>query len=233
MSVGSGLHVNMSLVPVSGGANALHDPAAPEGLSTLARQAIGGLIEHHEAVAGLSAPLDQQLQAADAGPDRRLLGELGPRQPLQHVPGAGRAGSGDAHREPHAVRHGQPVPRRRGDAQRGPARRRRRHRLRRPADRRRRRRAEHRPPHAAHARRGARRRRARQGDDRGDGPRARAHATSRCAATTSPGGRPPASRGTPRWSRPGSSTATCRSTDRRRGSLLDDGTRRGPNGARA
>ncbi len=57
MSVGSGLHVNMSLVPVSGGANALHDPTAPEGLSTLARQAIGGLIEHHEAVAGLSAPL--------------------------------------------------------------------------------------------------------------------------------------------------------------------------------
>ena len=57
MSVGSGLHVNMSLVPVSGGANALHDPAGPEGLSPLARQAIGGLIEHHEAVAGLSAPL--------------------------------------------------------------------------------------------------------------------------------------------------------------------------------
>jgi glutamine synthetase len=47
----------MSLVPVSGGANALDDPSAPEGLSTLARQAIGGLIEHHEAVAGLTAPL--------------------------------------------------------------------------------------------------------------------------------------------------------------------------------
>lgn len=57
MSVGSGLHVNMSLVPVSGGANALHDDARPEGLSSLARQAIGGLIQHHEAVAGLSAPL--------------------------------------------------------------------------------------------------------------------------------------------------------------------------------
>jgi glutamine synthetase len=57
MSVGSGLHVNMSLVPVSGGANALHDPAKPEGLSSLARQALGGLIQHHEAVAGLSAPL--------------------------------------------------------------------------------------------------------------------------------------------------------------------------------
>jgi glutamine synthetase len=56
-SVGSGLHVNMSLVPVSGGANVLHDPMAPDGLSTLARQAIGGLIEHHEAVAGLTAPL--------------------------------------------------------------------------------------------------------------------------------------------------------------------------------
>ena len=56
-SVGSGLHVNMSLVPVSGGANALHDPAKPEGLSSLARQAIGGLLQHHEAVAGLSAPL--------------------------------------------------------------------------------------------------------------------------------------------------------------------------------
>src|SRR5215203_5831776 len=57
MSVGSGLHVNMSLVPVSGGANALHDEARPEGLSSLARQAIGGLIQHHEAVTGLSAPL--------------------------------------------------------------------------------------------------------------------------------------------------------------------------------
>ena len=57
MAVGSGLHVNFSLVPVSGGANALNDPAKPDGLSTLARQSIGGLIGHHEAVAGLSAPL--------------------------------------------------------------------------------------------------------------------------------------------------------------------------------
>ena len=57
MSVGSGLHVNMSLVPVAGGANALDDPDKPDGISSLARQAIGGLIQHHEAVAGLSAPL--------------------------------------------------------------------------------------------------------------------------------------------------------------------------------
>jgi glutamine synthetase len=56
-SVGSGLHVNMSLVPVSGGANALHDAGRPEGLSSLARQALGGLLHHHEALAALTAPL--------------------------------------------------------------------------------------------------------------------------------------------------------------------------------
>jgi glutamine synthetase len=44
-------------VPVSGGANALEDPKTPDGLSSLARQAIGGLIEHHEALAGYTAPL--------------------------------------------------------------------------------------------------------------------------------------------------------------------------------
>ena len=54
---GSGLHVNFSVVPVSGGANAFDDPSRPEGLSPLARQSIGGLLAHHEAVAGLSAPL--------------------------------------------------------------------------------------------------------------------------------------------------------------------------------
>ena len=57
MAVGSGLHVNVSVVPVAGGANAFDDAAKPDGLSTLARQSIGGLIAHHEAVAGFSAPL--------------------------------------------------------------------------------------------------------------------------------------------------------------------------------
>lgn len=57
MSVGSGLHVNVSMRPVHGGANAFADPSKPEGLSTIARQSIGGLIAHHEAVAGFSAPL--------------------------------------------------------------------------------------------------------------------------------------------------------------------------------
>jgi len=57
MSVGSGLHVNVSMTPVAGGANAFHDPDKRDGLSTIARQSIGGLIAHHEAVAGLTAPL--------------------------------------------------------------------------------------------------------------------------------------------------------------------------------
>lgn len=57
MSVGSGLHINLSLVPIDGGPNALADPDAPHGLSSLARHALGGLISHHQAIAGLSAPL--------------------------------------------------------------------------------------------------------------------------------------------------------------------------------
>lgn len=56
-AVGSGLHVNVSFTPVVGGANVLEDTSRPDGLSSLARQAIGGLLQHHEALAGLSAPL--------------------------------------------------------------------------------------------------------------------------------------------------------------------------------
>ena len=55
--VGSGLHINFSLTPVHGGANAFNDPAAEHGLSSLARQCLGGLIAHHEAMAAMSAPL--------------------------------------------------------------------------------------------------------------------------------------------------------------------------------
>ena len=55
--VGSGLHVNLSLTPIHGGANAFDDPKAEHGLSPLARQCIGGLIAHHEAMAAMSAPL--------------------------------------------------------------------------------------------------------------------------------------------------------------------------------
>ena len=55
--VGSGLHINFSLTPVHGGANAFDDPAADHGLSSLARQCLGGLIAHHEAMSAMSAPL--------------------------------------------------------------------------------------------------------------------------------------------------------------------------------
>ncbi len=55
--VGSGLHINLSLTPVHGGANAFDDPLAEHGLSPLARQCLGGVIAHHEGMAAMSAPL--------------------------------------------------------------------------------------------------------------------------------------------------------------------------------
>ena len=55
--VGSGLHVNLSLSPVGGGPNAFDDPGDEVGLSSLARQCLGGLIAHHEGLAAMSAPL--------------------------------------------------------------------------------------------------------------------------------------------------------------------------------
>jgi glutamine synthetase len=54
---GSGLHVNFSLSPVDGGLNSFDDPSAPDGISSLARQCIAGLMEHHEAATALMAPL--------------------------------------------------------------------------------------------------------------------------------------------------------------------------------
>ncbi len=55
--VGSGLHINFSLVPIDGGANSFDDPTAEHGVSSLARQCMGGLIAHHEGLAAMSAPL--------------------------------------------------------------------------------------------------------------------------------------------------------------------------------
>lgn len=52
---GSGLHVNLSLNG-DDGVNALADPDADDGLSELAHQCIGGLMAHHEGMAGLLAP---------------------------------------------------------------------------------------------------------------------------------------------------------------------------------
>jgi glutamine synthetase len=55
--VGSGLHINLSLTPVGGGPNVFDDPRGEHGLSTLARQCLGGVIAHHEGMAAMSAPL--------------------------------------------------------------------------------------------------------------------------------------------------------------------------------
>lgn len=57
MQVGSGLHVNLSLSPLGSDDNAMTDPSDADGLSSLARHSIAGLIRHHEAISGWSAPL--------------------------------------------------------------------------------------------------------------------------------------------------------------------------------
>lgn len=53
--VGNGLHVHVSLVG-DDGANRFDDPAGEHGLSDLARHCIGGLVEHHAALAAICAP---------------------------------------------------------------------------------------------------------------------------------------------------------------------------------
>ena len=52
---GSGTHFNVSLARPDG-TNAIHDPAAADGLSELARQCVAGLLAHHRGLAGLCAP---------------------------------------------------------------------------------------------------------------------------------------------------------------------------------
>ncbi len=52
---GSGLHVNLSLQNKRG-ANAMHDAKAADGLSTLARQCVAGLLAHHSGMAAVCAP---------------------------------------------------------------------------------------------------------------------------------------------------------------------------------
>lgn len=52
---GSGLHINVSLTGPDG-SNAINDESDPDGLSTLARNLIGGLLTHHRGLAGVCAP---------------------------------------------------------------------------------------------------------------------------------------------------------------------------------
>ena len=52
---GSGMHVNMSFRRPDG-SNAFHDPDDPDGLSSLARKCIAGLLAHHRGIAAICAP---------------------------------------------------------------------------------------------------------------------------------------------------------------------------------
>jgi glutamine synthetase len=52
---GSGLHVNLSFRDRHGN-NVLYDASQPDGLSTLARQAMAGMLAHHEGSAAILAP---------------------------------------------------------------------------------------------------------------------------------------------------------------------------------
>lgn len=52
---GSGVHVNLSVVDADG-RPAFADESDPDGLSTLLRQSVAGLIEHHQALTALLAP---------------------------------------------------------------------------------------------------------------------------------------------------------------------------------
>lgn len=55
--VGSGLHINFSLCKRDDTGNCFDEPNAQFGISALARQCLGGLLAHHEAVSAFSAPL--------------------------------------------------------------------------------------------------------------------------------------------------------------------------------
>ncbi len=52
---GSGLHVNISFRDETG-QNVLYDASSADGLSTLARQAIAGMLAHHDGTAAICAP---------------------------------------------------------------------------------------------------------------------------------------------------------------------------------
>jgi glutamine synthetase len=52
---GSGTHFNLSVSDKKGN-NAIADPKAADGLSSMAKHMIGGLLAHHEALSGLLAP---------------------------------------------------------------------------------------------------------------------------------------------------------------------------------
>ena len=87
---GSGMHVNFSFRREDG-SNAFHDPNDPEGLSTLARQCIAGVLEHHAGMAALMAPHVNAYKRLQPDMLNGYWGELGARRPQRVGPGAARA----------------------------------------------------------------------------------------------------------------------------------------------
>ena len=102
---GNGLHVNLSLAGESGD-NAFADSAQEDGLSTLARQCIAGLLHHHRSMSALLAPTVNSYRRlrpaslagywANWGYDHRgvtvrIPGERGPATRIEHRLGDGAA----------------------------------------------------------------------------------------------------------------------------------------------
>ena len=63
---GTGAHINVSFLD-SDGNNALVDESDPDGLSMLARKAVAGLCEHHQAITALNAPTVNAYRRLQAG----------------------------------------------------------------------------------------------------------------------------------------------------------------------
>jgi glutamine synthetase len=52
---GSGLHLNISFRR-NDGANAFHDPNAPDGLAPMVKECVAGMLAHHEGISAIAAP---------------------------------------------------------------------------------------------------------------------------------------------------------------------------------
>ena len=107
---GSGFHLHFSTLDDQG-RPLFDDPAGEDGLSKVARSAIAGVLAHAPALAAISNPDHQLLQAVRPGHPRAVAGRLGSRQPQRDDPHPARAWpcvpDGAAPRR----RVGEPVPR--------------------------------------------------------------------------------------------------------------------------
>ena len=127
--VGSGLHVNMSLCPAHSDARRVR-----RAVGRTRAVDIGAAVHRRphrppRSDGGDVGTTDQQLQTSGSGHHRRLLGQLGPGQPDQHVPSSWSTRRGNTDRESASMRQRESVPRCRRDVECGAARRGRRQRL--------------------------------------------------------------------------------------------------------